>query len=70
MLELVVVKVARSQGHDEVPEADQRRFHVSEDAHDHVAAEERHGCLTAGLTRTANPKMEAPCVKDDHAFIQ
>lgn len=24
VLELVVVKVARSQGHDEVPEADQR----------------------------------------------
>lgn len=60
VLELVVVKVARSQGHDEVPEADQRRFHVSEDAHNHVTAEERHGCLTAGLRRTANQKMEAP----------
>lgn len=51
MLELVVVKVARSQGHDKVPEADQRRFHVSEDAHDHVTAEEGHGCLAAGLGR-------------------
>lgn len=58
VLELVVVKVARSQGHDEVPEADQRRFHVSEDAHDHVAAEEGHGCLVAGLMRTEHPRMK------------
>lgn len=58
VLELVVVKVARSQGHDEVPEADQRRFHVPEDAHDHVAAEEGHGCLAAGLMRTGHPRMK------------
>lgn len=60
VLELVVVKVARSQGHDEIPEADQRRFHISEDAHDHMTAEECHGCLTAGLRRTANRKMGGP----------
>lgn len=60
VLELMVVKVARSQGHDEVPEADQRRFHVSEDAHDHVTAEEGHGRLAAGLVRGKNPKSGAP----------
>lgn len=54
VLQLVVVKVARSQRHDEVPEADQRRFHIAEDAHDHVTTEECHGCLAAGL-RTGNP---------------
>lgn len=57
VLELVVVKVAGSQGHDEVPEADQRRFHVSKDADDHVTAEERHGRLAAGLRSTAKPPM-------------
>lgn len=61
VLELMVVKVAGSQGHDEVPEADQRGFHVSEDAHDHVAAEEGHGRLAAGLVRAKKtPKAEAP----------
>lgn len=70
VLELVVVEVARSQGHDEVPEADQSRFHVAEDAHHHVTAEERHGCLAAGLMRTANQKMKAPRIKNDHVFME
>lgn len=58
VLELMVVKVARSQGHDEVPEADQRGFHVSEDAHDHVTAEEGHGRLAAGLVRAKKTQKQ------------
>lgn len=49
VLQLVVVKVAGSQGHDEVSKSDQSGFHVSKYAHDHVTTQNRHGGLTPGL---------------------
>lgn len=49
VLQLMVVKVACSQRHDKVSQTDQSRFHVSEYAHDHVTAQNSHGCLTPGL---------------------
>lgn len=51
VLQLMVVKVARPERHDEVPQADQCGFHISKYAHDHMTAQNCHGCLTAGLKR-------------------
>lgn len=50
VLQLVVVEVARPQRHDEVAHADQRRLDVSENADNHVAAQDRHGRFAAGLS--------------------
>lgn len=54
----MVVKVARSQGHDKVSETDQRRFHISENAHDHMTAQNSHGRLAAGLRRKERTRMK------------
>ena len=49
MLQLVVVEVGGSEGHHEVPEANERTLGVGEEADDHVAVEDGHGGLVPVL---------------------
>ena len=49
MFELIVVEVTRSERHDEVAQADQRRVRVGKQAHHHVVAEYLHGRLLSFL---------------------
>ena len=49
VLELVVVKVAGTERHHQVPKANQGRADVAKDADHHVAAQDGHGSFTSGL---------------------
>ena len=51
VLELVVVKVAGTEWHHQVPKANQGRTDIAKDADHHVAAQDGHGSFTSGLPR-------------------
>lgn len=49
VLELVVVKVAGTEWHHQVPKANQSRTDIAKDADHHVAAQDGHCSFTSGL---------------------
>lgn len=49
MLQFVVVEVGGPEGHDQVPQANERGVRVGEEANHHVTIEDRHCRLVAVL---------------------